>query len=304
VLYAYSSDDFITMSHNATLDGVEIFYPEQATAGEPKPYGWTIAIPRQQHAVTIRNVTCLNPYQFLYSGADGLLLDGVQGYPLFKGIKLGRVGDVARINNVQFNPNVLPGLDPSLRAWVQSQGSCLEMDMVEEFMINNFFGYGYLRGMWFTGNVTEHTMPGNYGSISNFGFDSVTLGILIETRGVSGRQGLSLSNGRIIPFAGEVGARAGIKFVDSVDDDPRSNPAVSLTNVGFFGQHERSIWVGPRSGARVTMVGGQCTEYTNEAVLVESPAAAVRLVGVRIFNGTGPRLHNPGGGDAVELAPM
>ncbi len=304
VLYAYSPDNFITMSHNSTLDGVEIFYPEQVTAGEPRPYGWTIMIPRQQHGVTVRNVTCPNPYRFLYAEADGLWVDGIQGYPLLKGIKLGRIGDVARINNVHFNPNVLPRLDMSLRNWVQVHGSCLEIDGAEEFMVNNFFGYGYVCGIWFTGHATLEELPGSYGSISNFGFDSVTVGILISTKGVSGRQGVTLSNGRIIPFAGEVGARTGIKFVDDISADPTSTPAVSLTNVSFFGDHERSVWIGPRSGARLTMIGGQSTEYRYESVLVESPTAAVRLIGVRTFNGNGPRVHNPGKADVADLGGM
>jgi hypothetical protein len=304
VLYAYSPNNFITMSHNSTVDGIEIFYPEQVTAGEPRPYGWTIVIPRQQHGVTVRNVTCPNPYQFLFAEADGLWVDGVQGYPLYKGIKLGRIGDVARVGNIQFNPNVLPRLDMSLRNWVQVHGSCLEIDGAEEFMVNNFFGYGYVCGIWFTGHATQGELPGSYGSISNFGFDSVTVGILVGTKGVSGRQGVSLSNGRIIPFAGEVGARAGIKFVDDVGADPGSNPAVSLTNVSFFGDHERSVWIGPRSGARLTMLGGQSTEYRNEAVLVESPNAAVRLIGVRTFNGSGPRIQNPGNADVDDLGGM
>lgn len=303
VLYIFGGGDFITMGHNATLDGIEIFYPEQAMVGEPRPYGWTITIPPQSHGVTIRNVTCPNPYQFLIAHADGLLVDGVQGYPLSRGIKLGRVGDVARINNVQFNPNTIPYADITLRSWVQTHGVCLELDMAEEFMVHNFFGYGYARGIWFTGNTTEG-LPGNYGSVSNFGFDSVTEGILIETRGVSGRQGLTLSNGRIIPFAGPVGARAGIKFVDSLAADSSSYPAVSLSNVSFFSPHERSIWIGPASGARLTMLGGQCTEFTNEGVLVESPAAAVRLIGVRMFNGAGPRLRNTGNGDVADIAGM
>lgn len=304
VLCAYHPDNFILMNHNATLDGVEIFYPEQAMAGAPQPYGWTILVPNQAHGVSIRNVTCLNPYQFIYVSADGLLIDSVQGYPLFKGIKLGRVADVARINNVHFNPNVIPTLDISLRAWVEAQGTCLEMDMVEEFMVHNFFGYGYLRGICFTGNVSEPGLPGNYGSISNFGFDCVTEGILVATKGVSGRQGVSVSNGRIIPFAGPAGARVGIKFIDDVSVESGSNPAFSLSNVSFFAPHERSIWIGPNSGARVAMMGGQCTEYTNEAVLVQSGAAAVRLVGVRMFNGNGPRINNTGGADVDDIAGM
>lgn len=303
VLYVYTTDDFITMSHNSILDGVEIFYPNQVTAGEPIPYGWTVKIPPDEHGVTVRNLACPNPFQFILADADGFLLDGIQGFPFLKGIELSRVADVPRINNVHFNPNVWPGLGQSLRDWVQTTGSCLTMDIVEEFMVHNFFGYGYLRGVWLGSDESDPGLFGSYGSISNFGFDSVQEGILVGNKGISGRQGVSLNNGRIIPIGGTVGARTGIKFGDVLaSPDPNLSPAVSMSNVSFFGTHQRSIWIEPDSGARVTVLGGQAGEYLNEMVLCQSPDAVVRLVGVRSFNGVGPRINNPGNGDVSDTA--
>lgn len=124
-------------------------------------------------------------------------------------------------------------------------------------------------------------------------------GQLIGNRGIAGRHGLSISNGRIIPFIGQVGARTGIKFVDTVASQ---GPGVSVSNVNFFAPHERSIWIGPNSGAKISVMGGQSTEYTNEMVLCESANAHVRLMGVRSFNGVGPRIFNPGGGNVSDLA--
>ena len=126
-------------------------------------------------------------------------------------------------------------------------------------------------------------------------------GILVGDRGVSNRHGLSLSNGRIIPFTGAEGARTGIKCVDTA---PNQGPAISMSNVGFFGEHERSFWIGAESSAKITVLGGQATEYTNEMVLCQSPDASVRLVSVRSFRGNGPRVNNPGQGDIEDVSPM
>lgn len=301
ILHVYTAGDFITMSHNSILDGVEIYYPSQVTQGTPIPYGWTINVPVNQHGVTIRNITSPNPYQFLYVNADGILVDGVQAYPLAVGIKLGRVADVPRINNIHFNGNMWSDATDSLRNWVQSAGVCLDLGKVEELMVNNFFGYGYLRGIWFRENLSDSAFPGNYGSINNFGFDAVQEGMLVQTRGVSGRQGMSLSNGRIIPFKGQVGARVGIKFSDTL---PSLAPSMSISNVSFFGSHERSLWISPNSGARITLLGGQATEYTNEMILCQSASAVVRLVAVRSFNGVGARINNPAGGNISDTTPI
>jgi len=299
LLHVYGTGDFITLSHNAVIDGLEIYYPAQKTKGAPDPYGWTIQMPPDQHGATIRNICCPNPYQFIYANADGFLIDGVQGYPLMTGIQLDRVADVPRINNIHLNGNCWQDADQSLRDWVQAHGVCLKATGVEELMINNLFAYGYLRGLWFLAYDKSPSFPGNYGSINNFGFDAVQEGILVETRGVSWRQVLSLNNGRIIPFRGQEGARAGIKFTDAT---PSLGPSVSASNVSFFGPHERSIWFGENSWARMTWMGGQATEYRNEMLLCQSPYAAARLVGIRSFGGAGPRVNNPGGGDIVDLA--
>jgi hypothetical protein len=160
---------------------------------------------------------------------------------------------VPRINNIHFNGNCWSDVQQSLRDWVQTNGICMMAFGVEELMINNLFAYGYLRGIWFDAYTPDSNFPGNYGSLNVFGFDAVQEGILIGTRGISGRQGFSLSNGRIIPFQGRVGARAGIKFYDTV---PSQGPAISVSNVSFFGPHERSIWIEPNSGAKISMLAG------------------------------------------------
>jgi hypothetical protein len=301
VLHVYTTSDFITMSQNSILDGIEIYYPDQKTEGTPDPYGWTIQIPLGEHAVTIRNICCTNPYQFIYASADGFLIEAVQGYPLATGIRLDRVADVPRINNIHFNGNCWQDAQQSLRDWVQTNAVCMEVYGVEEFMINNFFAYGYLRGIWFLAYEPDPGFPGNYGSLNVFGFDAVQEGILIETRGISNHQGFSISNGRIIPFQGEVGARTGIKFADT---NSSSGPGVSISNVNFFGTHERSIWIEANSGAKITMTGGQSAHYTNEMVLCLSSAASMRLVGVRSYNGVGPRINNPAGADIIDLVPI
>lgn len=299
LIHVYTTNNFISMGGNSILDGIEIYYPNQKVDGTPDVYGWTISIPPNEHGATVRNVCATNPYQFLYANADGFLIDSVQGYPLACGIQLDRVGDVPRINNVHFNGNCWKGLQSSLRNWVQSNGVVMKICGVEEFMINNLFAYGYMRGIWFAALDANPSFEGSSGSLNVFGFDSCQEGILIETRGIYGRAGCSISNGQIIPLRGPVGARTGIKFSDT---DPLLKPSVIASNVSFFGDYERMIWIEPNSSAKISVLGGQSTDYTNEMVLCQSPNANVRLIGVRSFNGIGPRINNPGGGDITDLA--
>ena len=301
ILHVYTTADFINMSYGSVLDGVEIYYPNQKTQGTPDPYGWTISMPPNQHGATIRNICATNPYQFIYANADGFLIDSVQGYPLFIGIQLDRVADVPRINNVHFNGNCWQDAQPSLRDWVQSNGVAMKIRAVEDFMINNFFSYGYFRGIWFDTYLVDPNFPGSSGNLNVFGFDGAWEGIVISTRGIYNRAGLTISNGLIVPINGPVGGRSGIKFSDTL---PNEGPGVSINNVNFFGAHDHSIWIEPGSYAKVSVVGGQSTEFVNDLVLCQSPNASVRLIGVRSFNGGGPRINNPGGGDASDFAPI
>ena len=174
--------------------------------------------------------------------------------------------------------------------------------------MTNVFAYGYRRGFWFRSFDENDTTTnsggangGSYGSLTNFGLDKVHEGLLIQSTGITNRQGVSISNGRIIPFAPgkdkQEGStpRSGIKF------DSQSTGSLSVSNVSFFGQHERSLWMGPFCTARVTMVGGQSTEFTEQMVLNESSEAIVRLMGVRSFHPEGPRVQGRGS-DQVEDA--
>jgi len=301
LLHVYGTGDFITMRHNSVLDGVEIHYPQQRTSGTPRPYGWTIRIPADQHGVSVRNICAPNPYQFLYANADGFLVDSVQAFPLAMGMQLDRVADVPRLNNIHFNPNMWSAAQDSLLDWVSRNGVATRMTGVDEFMVTNWFAFGYLRGFWFDALATDPGYPGSYGSITSFGIDAVQEGIYIGDRGIANRHGLSLANGRIIPFTGTPGARTGIKCADT---NPLNGPAISATNINFFGEHERSVWIEPNSRARLTLQGGQATEYQNEMVLCQSRAARVRLFGVRSFRGNGRRVNNPGGADVDDVAPM
>ncbi len=302
LLLVHTTGDFLTLRHGSVLSGVEIHYPDQVTSGTPVPHGWTLRVPQDMHGVTIRNVCAINPYRLLRVDADGVLVEGLQGFPLETGIHLGRVADVPRIRKVHFNPNVDPDLDPSLRDWVQQNGTCVRLDWVEEFMFDSFFAYGYQRGFWFSGQLAGFPESfGSYGTIHTFGLDSVNEGLRVEHRGIAGRQGVSLRDGRIVPFAGPA-PRAGIRFVDTALTPPKENPSITLGGVGFFGPHESSIDIQEGSGARVVMHGGQAVEYQSGLVRVASADARVRLFGVRSVGGA--RVVNPAGADVLDRSPI
>jgi hypothetical protein len=301
LLHVYTPGNFIVMNHDSILDGVEIYYPNQVTQGTPTPFGWTISMPSGAHGCTIRNITATNPYQFIYANADGFLIDGIQGYPLYLGILMDRVADVPHINNVQFNPNNWIDCYQSLRDWVNSNAISLKMRAADDFMINSFFSYGYYCGMWFDTYLADTNYPGSSGSLNLFGFDGAWLGMTFSDRGISTWAGVTISNGLIAPVNGPVGARAGIKFSDT---QQYMGPGVSINNVSIFGPHDHSIWIEANSYARVSVVGGQMTQYVNDMVLCMGANAIVRLIGVRSMGGNGPRIYNPGGSDISDLAPI
>ena len=94
---------FITLNQNSTLKGVVIYYPDQISDAEPKPYPWAIAMRGKNPAVL--DVELLNPY----NGIDATknerhLIRDVQGQPLRRGIWIDAIYDIGRVENVHFNP--------------------------------------------------------------------------------------------------------------------------------------------------------------------------------------------------------
>ncbi len=183
---------FITLHQNSTLKGVVLYYPDQISDGEPKPYPWAIAMRGKNPAVL--EVEMLNPY----NGIDATknerhLIRDVQGQPLRRGIWIDAIYDVGRIENVHFNPwwSVKKGLFE----WQLQHGEAFIFGRTDWQYVFNTFCFGYNVGYKFVKTPTG-TCNGNFLGI---GADDCFTSVDVEQ---SAPFGLLISNGEFTSFHG------------------------------------------------------------------------------------------------------
>lgn len=289
----------IVMNQNSCVDGVEIYYTDQVLTGTPVAHDWTF-FAETNHGICVRNINAYNPYQLASLAVDGAVFENVYAWPLFSGIRLnstgGGGGDVVRLCNIHFNPNMLPQADASLRAWVNSNCNNMQFTGVDNFQVVNYHCFGGLRGMhFFDGGVT----PGSTGSVANFGFDQVGSGIVVEDQGVS-NDGIKFVNGVIIPTF------EGVKISDTTQGGTYfDRPRVNLSQVSFFhgATYARGVWVEASSYARVVMSACELHDFTDEGVLNQSANSVGRLIACEMPPAV-IRINNPGAGDWTETASL
>lgn len=286
----------ITMNQwDATIENIEFHYPDitpslTSYATISANFGWTISIGPNAHNCTIRNVQCNLAYQFLTCEGDGVTLENIQGFPIFKGISMGRVADVARLINVHFNPNVYAGVSGSnLETLVKANATAIETSGAEEFMYLNVFVYGYNIGFDFLS-----TYPGiTYGSVTNFGADIVNYGVRVQTTSINDI-GVKFTSGNFIPSI------IGISVTDSSSTSGHI-PRIILQGVNFFnaGGYTHAINIGSSSRARLTWANGYARNFTTAMLECTSANAFIRIVNVRHLSGT--RITNSGGSQLADL---
>jgi len=94
---------FITLTENAKLQGVSIFYPEQVTNEPPASYPYSIAMVGNNPAVT--DVELLNSWNGISAvGAHRHYIARVQGQPTNIGLFVDATYDIGRIEDVHWNP--------------------------------------------------------------------------------------------------------------------------------------------------------------------------------------------------------
>ncbi|MCB1128775.1 MAG: hypothetical protein KDM81_19925, partial [Verrucomicrobiae bacterium] len=109
-----SAPPFISLTHNSTLKGVVIDYPNQKPDDVPEAYPWAIHMSGKNPAVLA--VELLNPYNGIdTTGSERHLIRDVHGQPLRRGILVDQIFDVGRIENVHFNP--WWSMQPKLFQW-------------------------------------------------------------------------------------------------------------------------------------------------------------------------------------------
>lgn len=183
---------FITLTHNSTLKGVVLYYPEQDPEEEPKPYPWAIAMRGKNPAVLA--VELLNPY----NGIDATqnerhLVRDVHGQPLRRGIYVDSIYDIGRIENVHWNP--WWSMKKRLFEWQQNNGEGFIFGRSDWQYVFNTFCFGYKVGYRFIQSKAG-VCNGNFLGI---GADDCFTAMVVDQ---SAPFGLLISNGEFVSFHG------------------------------------------------------------------------------------------------------
>jgi hypothetical protein len=238
---------FIEMRSSSSVSGVTVYYPEQRVE-EIHPYPWTFHI-RADPAVakevcfdtTIQNVTLINSYNGIRTGPteNGRhRIMSVHGTVLRRGIFVDWVGDIGRIENVQFHSHfwahkafagdwktVYAYMEQNLEAFIFGRSDW-------EYVTNTFVfpakvGYKFVR-----------TPNGNCnGQFLGIGADACQTAVVVED---IQPQGLLITNGefnchrvgRSTQVIIEKGSKGNVRFVNCGFWGPVEHNAV-LSGDGF-----------------------------------------------------------------------
>jgi hypothetical protein len=185
-------DPFITLTHNSTLRGVVIYYPNQKTDDVPQPYPWAIQMRGKNPAVL--QVELLNPYNGIDAGQNERhLIRDVQGQPIRRGILVDHIYDIGRIENVHFNP--WWSMKPKLFQWQMENGEAFIFGRSDWQYVFNTFCFGYNVGYKFI-KTKSGVCNGNFLGI---GADDCHTAVVVED---SAPFALLISNGEFVSFHG------------------------------------------------------------------------------------------------------
>jgi len=183
---------FITLHDNSTLKGVVLYYPQQDSAEEPKPYPWAIAMRGKNPAVLA--VELLNPYNGIDAAHNERhLIRDVAGQPLRRGIFVDDIYDIGRLENVHFNP--WWSMKPRLFQWQQEHGEAFVFGRSDWQYVFNTFCFGYQTGYRFI-KTKAGVCNGNFLGI---GADDCFTAVVVDA---SAPFGLLISNGEFVSFHG------------------------------------------------------------------------------------------------------
>lgn len=219
---------FITLTHNSTLKGVVIYYPNQKATDVPEPYPWAIAMRGKNPAVL--EVELLNPYNGIdTSQSERHLIRDIHGQPLRRGIFVDRIYDVGRIENVHFNP--WWSTSPKLFQWQMQNGEAFIFGRTDWQYVLNTFCFGYNIGYKFV-KTPSGVCNGNFLGI---GADDCYTAVVVED---SAPFALLISNGEFVSFHGPDPTMVEVKT--------NNTGAVRFVNCAFWGPCHQIAKVGGR----------------------------------------------------------
>lgn len=194
-----NGEPFIKMSASSTLQGVTIFYPEQAGRNPPIPYPWTVQGLAGDN-VSIIDVLMINPYSAVDFGtfpSGRHYIRGLYAQPLYRGLYIDRCLDVGRVENVHFWPFWTGGQNP-VDEFTMQHGIAFVLGRSDWELMTNCFCISFSIGFHFVnseaGPDEPYAGPGNY-LITNGGPDLCQQAIRVER--AQGHAGVSFVNCQI-----------------------------------------------------------------------------------------------------------
>jgi hypothetical protein len=167
---------FLTLQGpNATIEGLTVFYPNQAKTEKPVPYPWTVR--GKGENVSVVNVLLVNPYQAVDFGtyqAPRHYVRGLYGQPLYKGIWVDQCYDIGRIQDVHFWP--FWGEVKGLVDYTTTHGTTFILQRTDWEVVEDIFCWGYRTGL----DLSASKYGGMNGQMTDINFDNVDVGIDIS----------------------------------------------------------------------------------------------------------------------------
>jgi hypothetical protein len=224
------------MRNSSAISGLTVFYPDQ-NVDDIHPYPWTFHIGSNSRDstvfdCTIENITLINSYNGIHAGPyeNGRhRINSVFGCVLRRGIFVESVGDIGRIENVQFHCHFWGGKATNGDFWKvfkYMQANCEAFIIGRsdwEYMTNTFvfpakIGYHFI-----------HTENGNWSGSCNGQFSGIAAdatGCAIQVDDIQ-RQGLLITNGQFNSH--EAGASIQVLVTEKCEG------SIRFVNCGFWG---------------------------------------------------------------------
>jgi len=225
-------DPFIILTHNSTLKGVTIWYPEQKTS-DIRPYPWTISV--RGSRCNILDVTIANAYNGIDCGTrqnDSHLVRNVNMSALRRGVFIDRCYDIGRFENVHIvhmdwnsmgKEGGMEDINTYKKFILQNLegfiiGKCDWDYMVNCFVIYAKVGFRFVEMKLEPGKSLGQAPAGNI-LITQSGSDLSPLAVQIEK--IQDHSGIAFEN---------------CQFMNSIEIEETNTGPVKLTNCGFWGQ--------------------------------------------------------------------
>jgi len=243
-----NSPALFEMRNSSAVSGITVYYPEQ-TIDDIHPYPWTFHIGSNSadstvFDCTIENVTLINSYNGIHAGPNENgrhRINSVFGCVLRRGIFVESVGDIGRIENVQFHCHfwgspVTKG--DFWKAFRYMQENCEAFIIGRsdwEYMTNTFvfparIGYHFI-----------YTGTGNWSGSCNGQFSGIAAdatGTCILAESIQ-PQGLLITNGQFNSHM--------TGFSTQIVVEKSCEGSIRFTNCGFWGPVKQNVLISGNS---------------------------------------------------------